>query len=190
MPPRDFTLHTRRSRGMRSFIALCSLTRILEDALFNVFDLKRCSSESKLRTVHRLEAGVNDWEDALPEWLRPDHPDYQRDQDGALNLQLSCLAVRLCILRIAVQVSSMSDTRCGTVRLTTERLPRRATKWRPNISPTNARMQRLRLLILQHLCQWRRLARSGCRVSLPENRLYTGACLHQLHIILSLHMIH
>lgn len=47
---------------------------------------------------------MDEWEDELPYFLRPNGSDLQRDAPGALNLQLSFLAVKMLICRVAVQV--------------------------------------------------------------------------------------
>lgn len=88
----------------RSFISLCSLTEILGDVLPLIYTLQAKTGNSCLRSLRRLEASVDEWEDSLPEWLDPRSSEFRRKAGGALNLQLSFLAVKMCICRIALQV--------------------------------------------------------------------------------------
>lgn len=91
-------------QGAKSFIALCGLTEILGDILALVYTLKPSREHNCLKSLRRLEAKMDEWEDNLDTWLRPGSLDFQKIAPGALNLQLSSLAVKMCISRIALQV--------------------------------------------------------------------------------------
>ncbi|KAL2864060.1 Zn(II)2Cys6 transcription factor [Aspergillus lucknowensis] len=91
-----------RVQGGQSFIALCSLTTILGQILPLIYALEIQPLESSFRTLRRHETTLNEWEESLPPWLRPTSLVFERKAVGALNLQLSFLAVKLCLSRIAL----------------------------------------------------------------------------------------
>lgn len=93
-----------RMQGAKSFIALCGLTEILGDILALVYTLKPSKDQNRFKSLRRLEATMDEWEDNLDTWLRPGSVDFRKMAPGALNLQLSSLAVKMCISRIALQV--------------------------------------------------------------------------------------
>ncbi|KAJ9396058.1 transcriptional regulator family: Fungal Specific TF [Paecilomyces variotii] len=96
-------------QGAKSFIALCGLTEILGDILALVYTLKPSREHNCLKSLRRLEAKMDEWEDNLDTWLRPGILDFQKMAPGALNLQLSSLAVKMCISRIALQETVHRD---------------------------------------------------------------------------------
>ncbi|KAL4943982.1 hypothetical protein BDV06DRAFT_123172 [Aspergillus oleicola] len=91
-----------RVQGAHSFIALCSLTTLLGRILPLIYVLEIQPLETAFRTLRRHETTLNEWEELLPSWLRPTSPNFERKAAGALNLQLSFLAVKLCLSRIAL----------------------------------------------------------------------------------------
>ncbi|KIA75865.1 Zn(II)2Cys6 transcription factor [Aspergillus ustus] len=91
-----------RVQGGHSFIALCSLTTILGQILPLIYALEIQPLETSFRTLRRHETTLNEWEESLPSWLRPTSPVFERKAAGALNLQLSFLAVKLCLARMAL----------------------------------------------------------------------------------------
>ncbi|KAJ4515693.1 hypothetical protein HRR83_004600 [Exophiala dermatitidis] len=98
-----------RIMGAQSFRALCQLTEILGDILPLIYDTRRGKPDVQLRSLKRIEAALDDWEENLPQSLNPRAPDFQRDQPGALSLQLSFLAVKLCICRVSLLESVKTD---------------------------------------------------------------------------------
>lgn len=91
-----------RIQGAYSFIALCSLTSLLGKILPLIYVLETPPLESSFRELRRHETALNEWEETLPSWLCPTSPRFERKAAGALNLQLSFLAVKLCLSRIAL----------------------------------------------------------------------------------------
>ncbi|KAL3493915.1 fungal-specific transcription factor domain-containing protein [Aspergillus germanicus] len=91
-----------RVQGGHSFVALCSLTTILGQILPLIYALESQSLDHSFRTLRRHETTINEWEESLPSWLRPTSPAFERKAAGALNLQLSFLAVKLCLARMAL----------------------------------------------------------------------------------------
>ncbi|KAJ0426726.1 fungal-specific transcription factor domain-containing protein [Aspergillus carlsbadensis] len=91
-----------RVQGGHSFVALCSLTTILGQILPLIYALETQSLDHSFRTLRRHETTLNEWEEGLPSWLRPTSPAFERKAAGALNLQLSFLAVKLCLARMAL----------------------------------------------------------------------------------------
>ncbi|KAL3444556.1 fungal-specific transcription factor domain-containing protein [Aspergillus insuetus] len=91
-----------RVQGGHSFVALCSLTTILGQILPLIYALETQSLDHSFRTLRRHETTINEWEESLPSWLRPTSPAFVRKAVGALNLQLSFLAVKLCLARMAL----------------------------------------------------------------------------------------
>ncbi|EXJ82597.1 hypothetical protein A1O3_06410 [Capronia epimyces CBS 606.96] len=98
-----------RIMGAQSFRALCQLTEILGDILPHVYDTKSRKPDAQLRSLKRIEASVDDWEENLPPSLNPKTPDFQRDLPGALSLHLSFLAVKMCTCRVSLLESVKSD---------------------------------------------------------------------------------
>ncbi|KAI1613483.1 fungal-specific transcription factor domain-containing protein [Exophiala viscosa] len=98
-----------RRMGAQSFRALCQLTEILGDILPFIYDIKGRAQESQTRSLKRVEAALEDWEANLPDVLNARNPDFQREHPGALNLELSFLAVKMCISRVSLLESSKPD---------------------------------------------------------------------------------
>lgn len=98
-----------RLKGARSFIALCQLTKLLEEALSIVFSLRQDPLEQILRNLRRIDANIDEWQDSLPLWLNPSDATFERNQPGFLNLQISFLTVKLCVCRAAWQATRMVD---------------------------------------------------------------------------------
>ncbi|KAL4867829.1 hypothetical protein BDV12DRAFT_110927 [Aspergillus spectabilis] len=101
LPGQEYPSDT-RLQGGHSFVALCSLTTILGQILPLIYALETQPLEHSFRTLRRHETTLNEWEESLPLWLRPTSPNFKREAAGALNLQLSFLAVKLCLSRIAL----------------------------------------------------------------------------------------
>lgn len=97
-----------RTAGAHCFIALCQLTEILGDILPLIYNIKRAKQQAPLKSLLRLEASLDEWEESLPDWLNPSSEDFRRDLPGVLNLQLSSLAVKICICRVSLLVSCLS----------------------------------------------------------------------------------
>jgi len=103
-------------RTSRSFLALCQLTEILGDILPFIYDIKGRAPENQTRSLKRVEAALEDWEANLPDVLNARNPDFQREHPGALNLELSFLAVKMCVSRVSllVRISYLRDLRNQT----------------------------------------------------------------------------
>jgi hypothetical protein len=97
-------LSERQVNGAHSFIALCRLTEILGDILALIYTLKPLKDHNCFKSLRRFEALLDEWEDSLDPGLRPGSPGFLRAAPGALNIQLSFLAIKMCIARIALQV--------------------------------------------------------------------------------------
>ncbi|KAL4915463.1 fungal-specific transcription factor domain-containing protein [Aspergillus aurantiobrunneus] len=102
MTPGEALSSDARVQGARSFVALCSLTVLLGQILPLVYVLETRPLENSFRALRRYETTLNEWEEGLPSWLRPTSPTFERKAAGALNLQLSFLAVKLCLSRITL----------------------------------------------------------------------------------------
>lgn len=100
-----------RIMGAQSFRALCQLTEILGDILPLIYDTRSRRPEAQVRSLKRIEASLDEWEENLPPSLNAKTPDFQRDQPGALSLQLSFLAVKMCICRVSLLVNLPVVTR-------------------------------------------------------------------------------
>lgn len=96
-------------KGARCFIALCELTRILGDILSLIYTLRRQTQGTCLKSLRRNETSLDEWEDSLPRWLSPTNSEFQKMAPGALNLQLSCLTVKMCICRVGLQETARSE---------------------------------------------------------------------------------
>jgi hypothetical protein len=95
----------RNGRGTDCFLALCTLTEILADVLPFVFSLNAKSAKESSRNLRRLQTQLDEWEEALPEWIRIDQDQVSDSQDGSCSLQLSFLAVKMLLCRIALRVN-------------------------------------------------------------------------------------
>jgi hypothetical protein len=99
-----------RIAGAHCFIALCQLTEILGDILPHIYNTKRGKHHSPLKSLLRVEAALDEWEEALPNWLNPSSTEFRRELPGVLNLQLSSLAVKICICRVSLLVGYIFNT--------------------------------------------------------------------------------
>ncbi|KAL3418565.1 fungal specific transcription factor domain-containing protein [Phlyctema vagabunda] len=98
-----------RIRGAQCFIALCQLTEILGGILPLIYDIQARHENNNIRAVRRYETNLDEWEDLLPSWLNPVGGQFDRGAPGALSLQLSFFAVKMCLSRIALQESAKSE---------------------------------------------------------------------------------
>ncbi|KAH8768509.1 fungal-specific transcription factor domain-containing protein [Hyaloscypha finlandica] len=103
-----------RTAGALCFIALCQLTEILGDILPLIYNTKRGKHHDPRKSLLRSEASLEEWEENLPNWLDPKSLDFQRELPGVLSLQLSALAVKICICRVSLLEASKSDERDDT----------------------------------------------------------------------------
>ncbi|OJJ42544.1 hypothetical protein ASPZODRAFT_76489 [Penicilliopsis zonata CBS 506.65] len=96
---------TARRQGGQSFIALCRLTVLLGNVLPMIYTLHPQSTpDASFSELRRHEAALDEWKKDLPDWLRPGSLAQDRLAAGALSLQLSYLAVQMCLCRIALLV--------------------------------------------------------------------------------------
>ncbi|RDW82615.1 hypothetical protein BP6252_03727 [Coleophoma cylindrospora] len=98
-----------RLQGAQCFIALCQLTEILGGVLPLIYDIQLRHEQSNLRAVRRFETNLDEWEDALPSWLNPVGTEFDGSVPGALSLQLSFFALKMCLSRVALQESARTD---------------------------------------------------------------------------------
>ncbi|KAK4942010.1 hypothetical protein LTR10_018191 [Elasticomyces elasticus] len=100
---------TPHKMGAHTFLALCQLTEILGDILPFIYDIKGKSQDHQTRSLKRVEAALEDWEADLPNALNAKSSEFQREHPGALNLELSYLAIKMCISRVSLLESSKPD---------------------------------------------------------------------------------
>lgn len=93
-----------RVQGALSFIALCQLTMILGDILPLIYTLQPQGSGHAFRTLRRHETALDEWEEKLPTWLRPNSGAFDRKAAGALNLHLCYLVIKMCLWTIGLLV--------------------------------------------------------------------------------------
>jgi hypothetical protein len=93
-----------RTAGAHCFTALCQLTEILGDILPLIYNTKRGKHQAPRKSLLRIEASLDEWEENLPAWMDPKSLDFQRKLPGVLSLQLSALAVKICICRVSLLV--------------------------------------------------------------------------------------
>ena len=98
-----------RLKGAQSFIALCQLTNILGEVLPLVYSLRAQMPDTTMKDLRRVETSLDQWEDSLPEWLTFAASTFERQGPGALNLQLSFLALKVCLCRMALQTTRLTD---------------------------------------------------------------------------------
>jgi hypothetical protein len=110
-----------RTAGAHVFIALCQLTEILGDILPLIYNTKRGKRHAPQKSLLRIEAALDEWEENLPNWLDPKSPDFQRELPGVLSLQLSALAVKICICRVSLLVCYVQKQFITSVSLTKDR---------------------------------------------------------------------
>jgi hypothetical protein len=80
------------------------LTEILGDILPLIYNTKRGKHHDPRKSLLRSEAPLEEWEENLPNWLDHKSLDFQRELPGVLSLQLSALAVKICICRVSLLV--------------------------------------------------------------------------------------
>jgi hypothetical protein len=107
--------------GALCFIALCQLTEILGDILPLIYNTKRGKYHDPRKSLLRSEASLEEWEENLPNWLDPKSLDFQRELPGVLSLQLSALAVKICICRVSLLVCYVQKQFITSVSLTKDR---------------------------------------------------------------------
>jgi hypothetical protein len=100
-----------QERGVESFFALCTLTEILADILPLVYNLQVKGYRESPRKLRRIQTQLDDWEEGLPQWLRPSNEDGTGPPSGSSSLQLSLLAVKMLMCRIALRVSMRSSSK-------------------------------------------------------------------------------
>lgn len=93
-----------RVRAAHGYIFLCRLTEILGDLLPLVYGLQPKNSKETSKTVRRMRAELDKWEDSLPDWLRSPQKDNCIPTSGSSSLQLAFLAVKMLVCRIELQV--------------------------------------------------------------------------------------
>lgn len=92
-------------QGAHSFVWLCHLTKLLGEMLPLIYVLQRDSVDKTMKLLMVLETSLEEWESSLPQWLNAESTAFDRSAPGALNLRLSFLAMRVCMCRVALQVS-------------------------------------------------------------------------------------
>ena len=90
--------------GAQSFMALCRLTEILGNTLPLVYDLKVTNIDARLKSIRDIGVAMDTWEAELPPWLNNAGSSFRREAPGALSLQISFLALKMCFYRISLQV--------------------------------------------------------------------------------------
>lgn len=99
-----------RIKGARSFICLCRLTQLLEEALEIIYSLQPTPVEGTLDSLTRIDEEVSTLQESLPPELNPSSKNFERLQPGSLNLQLSFLAVKMCLSRAALQTIRVANS--------------------------------------------------------------------------------
>ena len=90
-------------RATASFLHLCLLTQILGDILPLVYALHP-NQDDMWKSIRRIECALDDWRDALPDFLRnPDVLNGERS-NGTSNLIFCFLSVRVLLCRVAFRV--------------------------------------------------------------------------------------
>jgi hypothetical protein len=99
--PRSRSDSLRHVRAAEIYIQLCHLTEIVGEVLPMIYHLRGGMSTATDRTT-RLEAQLDSWVENLPTWLDiGDFSEARPQIPGLVNLQLSYLAVRMLLCRIA-----------------------------------------------------------------------------------------
>ncbi|KAF7861872.1 hypothetical protein EAF04_007754 [Stromatinia cepivora] len=104
----DYT--TSRIRPAECFILLCALTEVLGDILPLLYD-RRCRpvTETK-KLLRRLEIGLDEWEESLPQWAAN-----QSDAtlvSGLSSLRLEFLSAKMLVCRIGFHSATHSPEQC------------------------------------------------------------------------------
>ena len=91
-------------RSSESFIALCHLSEILGQALPLIYDLEGQTQKDTSKFIRRIEADLDKWEDALPDYLSSTSPN--ASISGSSSLRLCFLSLKMLICRISLHVSA------------------------------------------------------------------------------------
>lgn len=88
-------------RAAQCYIELCKLTEIIGDVLPLIYHIRSGNDGLAAEQTSRSEIDLNRWNHNRPRWL--DYTDFENRPDvpGLVNLQLSYLAVRMLLRRIA-----------------------------------------------------------------------------------------
>lgn len=105
--PRRHATHE-RVKTARCYIALCQLTEILGDLLPLVYGLQPNPPKETSKTLRRLRADLDSWEDSLPDWLKPTQRDTVSPISGSSNLHLAFLSLKMLVSRVELQVGLKS----------------------------------------------------------------------------------
>ncbi|KAH6724188.1 C6 transcription factor [Leptodontidium sp. MPI-SDFR-AT-0119] len=96
-------------RSSESFIALCHLSEILGQALPLIYDLEGQTQKDTSKFIRRIEADLDKWEDALPDYLSSTSPN--ASISGSSSLRLCFLSLKMLICRISLHnVSQQGST--------------------------------------------------------------------------------
>lgn len=98
---------------MEIFIALCSLTSVLEDCLRQVYDVadEALPNDAHEKRLRGLELRLDQWQEHLPDLVqRIASRGNSLNEPGAANLRLCYLSVRLLLRRIDLDMRSRSAT--------------------------------------------------------------------------------
>lgn len=101
-------------RASTSFYHLCWLTSILGDILPLVYSLKPNYKEA-WKSIRRSECALDDWEDALPDYLgRSEQDDVSRtnSKPWSSGLWFYYLTLKLMLSRLAFRVRGFWQARC------------------------------------------------------------------------------
>ncbi|KAL1952440.1 hypothetical protein VTO42DRAFT_5476 [Malbranchea cinnamomea] len=99
-----------RMQTAQCFIALCQLTEILGDLLPLVYNLQPKPPKETSKILRRIRADLDAWEDALPDYLRPQLHDTANLVSGSSNLHLSFLSLKMLVSRVELQEINNSES--------------------------------------------------------------------------------
>ena len=91
----------RHVRAMECYIGLCQLTEVIGDILPLLYHIRSGNDAVAAKQVSKSEADIVRWSEALPSWLSLTDFHHRPDVPGLPNLQLSYLAVKMLLARIA-----------------------------------------------------------------------------------------
>lgn len=91
----------KHTRAAECYIALCHLTEIIGDILPLIYQIRSGNDVGASEQTSRSEIDLNRWVETLPAWLQLHEFDARPAIPGLCNLQLSYLAVRMLLRRIA-----------------------------------------------------------------------------------------
>jgi len=86
------------------FRSLCQLTNILGKIVPFLYDLRGASGNEIRQFIREIETEMEKWEEALPIFLQAMN-DPDKHVEGASNLHLSYLSIRMLICRLSLVVS-------------------------------------------------------------------------------------